>query len=1067
MRVTGSDGKVRVIDANLLVSIDTPSEPEEAPAFAPESPPLTTSEVSTITGKPPYFPLKYGDGNDPMVGQKVKAGKGAKEIEGVVVWITPPGGKQASIKPYADVMTSDGKKTKKSLSMITVIEGAPSTPKAGLPDDTKAAAEIVADFTPHQISDMALKYVMPDGHTLSQPQYEKDQWLAGSPKRKLTKDGYAPRVGMRMRTNQDEPVVVVSLGDPFKAPNYVRVVHLSGEQKEESRAVSALWVDHPAEVGTPDGTSLDYIRGITVTNPDSAVPPVEKLPNGTIIYKAVADSQVYIGGQYRSIDNYFFITASGQLQSLGGGPAAHPTNSKNQLAKLAATGKLEKVAIVDEAAPDYGAYTAYAEFQGSGTNPTAFVLYNPGEFSHEEALSGHFLELTATPVKGAEIAPTIPKENLSVNLPKPAEAIDVTGEDMLPDPPAVTGVVGEIDEVPKSIPVRSVTEAGLEIFAQKDETGPGTGTEYAFGDAEFIEDMSVRSQMVKDLATSESFVEFHFRMQEDKAEATADKLLIAGKDTKYGKWEARPEPVRASELEVGNAISVRTSSMSDMMKPSNGETPNVRVVAAPVLLGADSKGTPIYRVAVASADGTTGAIDIQERALPSMKVYDWNPAAIASVSTSTQVSLSAKAIAAGWIEIDHMGYDHNPTAGSISMDETGAKLFSGSSINNGGNAGTLGKRLQRKFSDGTYIRMNAVPSSVSGTEMGGGQIRRANEAGMVTIRVPVALAENPDEFQAAVSKAMEAVGIPPHKQGPASDEQIAVFALNKVYKTHAATFNHRAAPVQQASMDDPAVSQMLKRMNSQLSQYLGREITLDDIELKVFDDGRLQVLMSKDVARAITKNQGNVYYRHSGHFDDIKVAEILAGPNRGLMGGSERFSLGIFTTGLSVYTDMGKGSGNRVYMTGKTQAYTNDSGAFVFSADAINRSTEVYVNGSDTFGARSTSNTFISQGGAHEYMVKTKIEPSQTAYYMAKSNTEREAILARLLEKGVTHIGGRPIEDVVVLTIPIDMKGNEFQDIGSVFDTIPLPKIIPKTTAEKAEALGIGESSEAIAAAAL
>jgi hypothetical protein len=350
--------------------------------------------------------------------------------------------------------------------------------------------------------------------------------------------------------------------------------------------------------------------------------------------------------------------------------------------------------------------------------------------------------------------------------------------------------------------------------------------------------------------------------------------------------------------------------------------------------------------------------------------------------------------------------------------------------------------------------------------MGGSDIRRANEAGMVTIRVPINVADDPAEFQATISAAMEAVGIPPEKQAPASDQQIAVFALNKVYKAHASQFSHRGAPVQQASADDPAVAQMLTRMNGQLSQYLGRQVTLDDIELRVFEDGRLQVLVSKDVARAISKNQGNVYYRHSGHFDDIKIAEILAGPNRGLMGGSERFSIGIFTEGLSTKTDMGKGSGNRVYLTGKVHAYEQDSGAFVMSADAINRSVEVYVNGSDTFGARSTNNTFIHQGGGHEYMVKNKVESSQIAYYMAKSDTERQAILARLLEKGVTHIGSRPVEDIVVLKVTHDMKSDEFQGIGAIYDTIPLPKLIPKTTAEAAEALGVGEGAGAIAAAA-
>lgn len=1059
VKVADNSGKVRVINANLLYEAGG----HASALTVPEPIPHSLAEVKTETGSAPFYPLKYGDGNDPRIGQKVKAGKGDKEIEGVIVWVTPPGGKQASKKPYADVIGTDGKKVKKSLSIITLLEdvaGAPVPVDSPVAVSVKPDVEKIIDYTPQEIADVGMKYIMPDGETLAQAQWERDAWLKGSPKRKLTKDGYAPRVGMRVRSNEGTPLMIVGLDDVFKRPNYVRVVNmLTGQEEKGQRASSALWVDHPAEIGDSDHP-LDYVRGITMVSNDSskasivdgsAIPGIdtELLPNGTVIYKAASSGQVYIGGQYRHVDRYFFITESGQIQFLtyqgGGGSIMSPLQSRNFLASTAQLGNLHKVAIIDDGAPDYGAFT-----EASGSSPSAFISYNPGAVSHEEALSGHFLEMTGVQVKGVENAVPIPVGNLN-NLPKPADAVDLAENDLIPDPPVVTGVVGALDQRPKTIPIKSVMTAGLEIWAQREDTGAGSGTEYAFGDAEFIEDMQVRSQIAKEQNSGKVYVEFHFRMLEGKAEATADKLLTAGKNTEYGKWEARPENVRASELVVGDTISVRTSSMSEALKPANGESPNARVVAEPVLLGNDSKGTPIYRVTIAAADGTTGAIDIQERSLPSVRVYDWNPAAIASVSSSTSVKLTSKAYQAGWSEMGTVSFDTDLSAGVVSLDVTGAKLFKGIETQEGASTGggaALGRRLHRGFDDGSYVRFNAVPSSVSGTSSGGGggtrgEIRRWNETGMVTIRIPGEVANDPEAFQASVSRAMEAVGIPSEKQAPASPEHIALFGLNKVFKAHASDFGHRESPVALVSPNDPAVAKVLGRMTTELASTLGRPVTLSDIEFHVFEDGRLQVMVSKEVARAISKRQGNLYYRHTGHYDENKIAEIIAGPNRGLMGGSERFSLGIFTQGQSTRTDMSKGSGNRIYMTGKQMNNRHDQGAFIFSADAINRSTEVYVNPSDAYGNRSIENRFLTLGGGYEYMVKNKVEASQLAYFVAVSDLQRMAILALLKEKGVTHVGGRPVEDVIVLEVPFEMTSDEFQNIGSVFDTIKLATIAP------------------------
>jgi hypothetical protein len=1026
VRIYGADGKSRIINANLLVSIDEPSVPTPVPVG------------DVVITDAPFWPLKLKDGNDPRIGQYVRAfGPGDKITEGTINWVGPPDGKQAKVAPLLAITTDEGKVIRKTLSktiLLKDVDGAPvpsATTEEGLPESAKASVEMAIDFTETQISDAAIKYVTPDGKTLAQPQWERDNWLSGSPYRTLTKDGFAPKVGMRVRTTDDQAAVIVMEDDVFKKPNYVRVYNFA-KSDYEYRVVSRLWVDHYAELNGPD--PIEYVSKVT------SAENIVQLPNGTVIYKAVGEGKLSTDAGVRKTDMFFYINNDGRVVSL---PDSHVKSGWHGeqgefLGNMVANGKVSKVAVIDDTSPNAAAFTPGL----SSEKPAALVAYDPAEFSHEEALSGHWTSLFGFTVEGMEHAVPIPDSSLT-NLPKPADAVDVSGDETAPDPPPITGVLGAIHETPDKLPVRSITDAGLEIFAQRDETDAGTGLEFAFGDAEYIEDMQVRAQMARDSETNNRFVEFHFRMPEDRAEVTSDILLTASKDVTYGKWVDLDNSL-ASDLKKGDVISVRKSVMSDQLKPSNGNVPNVRLVADPVHIGEDGKGIPIYRLTLASSDGTTGAMDVQERSMPSIRRYEWDAHAIATSTPTSTVKLTDKAVAAGWHDNGIIGFDKDPSLGAISMDETGAKIFSGKSIKGGAGSGAsstaeMGRRIERKFADGSYVRMNAVPSSVSGTSAGKGssygEIRRWNESGMVTIRVPEAVAENPDEFQAAVSRAMEAVGIPPEAQGPATDEQIARFALGKLYKTHSPQFSHREGGVQELSPNDVGMVKVFDRLNKDLEATLGRKVTIDDLEIHLLEDGRFVPMLSKEVAKAITAKQGNLWYRHRlyGGGDATTVAEILSSPNRGLMGAAERFSVGIYAGGQSKESDMSSGAGSRVYLSGKTySAKTDDEGVFMFAGDLINQSLDIYTSATtgDSWGYRPVNNSFLTQGGMFEYMQKQKLDPRQVAYIFV-SASQRQDILAKLKAKGITEIGGRSVEEIIRSSdIPFNMNDDAFQNIG-------------------------------------
>ena len=84
------------------------------------------------------------------------------------------------------------------------------------------------------------------------------------------------------------------------------------------------------------------------------------------------------------------------------------------------------------------------------------------------------------------------------------------------------------------------------------------------------------------------------------------------------------------------------------------------------------------------------------------------------------------------------------------------------------------------------------------------------------------------------------------------------------------------------------------------------------------------------------------------------------------------------------------------------------------NAAVIAMGLEQYVNqynSGDNYGRRGTKNQFLVTKQGTEVMYKRKIEPELLGSFATHS---AEALIKKLKSKGITHIGGRPIEEIIL-----------------------------------------------------
>jgi hypothetical protein len=162
------------------------------------------------------------------------------------------------------------------------------------------------------------------------------------------------------------------------------------------------------------------------------------------------------------------------------------------------------------------------------------------------------------------------------------------------------------------------------------------------------------------------------------------------------------------------------------------------------------------------------------------------------------------------------------------------------------------------------------------------------------------------------------------------------------------------------------------------------------------------------------------------------------------MSTDERWSLGVMTTGLSSHTDMTYGGGDRVFM--RTVAGPSYSAHHVIlNPLMVNSSPELYTKSmSDSWGKRTGENqTMNHHSGGYEFNLKRLLEAEYITFYIAHSEAERQQLIAAVKAKGITHIGGRPIEEIIVTAEQAKATKN-FDHIGEELfkDDVPITTLI-------------------------
>jgi hypothetical protein len=613
-----------------------------------------------------------------------------------------------------------------------------------------------------------------------------------------------------------------------------------------------------------------------------------------------------------------------------------------------------------------------------------------------------------------------------------------------PDIPQITGAGAPLNELAPQLngtSAKSIVGAVAETIRKSGKSDPDSGVHYGMGDSDYIEDMMVRTQLVDDNDTGERFVEVKFGLLESKVDALADQLVLPAGAMKGGWSKTQVSP---GDLVTGDKIAVRVGYTGSLKPHGESRVPTATVGGSPTLIGKSQTGFDVYRVPVAFANGDVGEVDMEARPTPSIPLFVFDPELVVPPATSSYgtvpQALSVTAQNAGWKVEDGYGYQRakvdavtgdSPSSYGIFVDKTGVKQVSQGQyldMRSGGGSGQL--LLRRDLGDGAQVHIALVGTATSGRKTTASTShsdeRRMTLNGQVTIRVPIEKDTAPDKadeiVSLEVSKALEAVGIPPEAQGPPTPEQIAKLAMNKVHKQFTPTSQHMAQSNATGMPDDAGTQAVLAEIDSLVGTRLGRKATVDDIHLQTWPNGRVTVVMSDEVAHAVGDTRTATHFAHRLGGQKLQLLEILSGPVGGLLSSDERFSAGVMTHGASPQQDNWNDAANRVYLYPQTGSQTSNSNAIFFSAPALGKMVDQYTNNGDSYGWRPPDNRvgFGSLGSQHH--VKTRIDRDQIGVVVTQDATW---LIAELKKRGIETIGERPLEEVILnhgFTIPKDWE---------------------------------------------
>jgi cell fate (sporulation/competence/biofilm development) regulator YmcA (YheA/YmcA/DUF963 family) len=216
-------------------------------------------------------------------------------------------------------------------------------------------------------------------------------------------------------------------------------------------------------------------------------------------------------------------------------------------------------------------------------------------------------------------------------------------------------------------------------------------------------------------------------------------------------------------------------------------------------------------------------------------------------------------------------------------------------------------------------------------------------------------------------------------------------------------------------------------------------LTVDDVIVTTGASGRLEYRLSEEGARkiweatgkpaALTHGLRNPPVLSGSMSTDERVKAMtdwLVGfvdnPHGGLLSTTTRWTEGIGGHGQSSSTDVGTGGADYVFTrparnTDKKTYGTSDwLPTLYFDPLKMYQRLDFYANYKDAFGKRSKNKDVISaaQVGAYEVMFKHRVAWDDLDA-MVVSKEMHPGVIEGLKARGITTIGGRPIEEVIII----------------------------------------------------
>lgn len=980
VKVPGKDGGVKFLPADTL-NVFKPGE-------------AATTKMITVNGQPAG------------VGALFKTKTHGPEGDAWIVDVTSDGKVLASIKGGGDLFLVD-------VNDIDTI----TDPWKATTYEPGGQANIVPPIPktgpmPEPVKVGPAKYAAPGGKLIVQSQAKKDAHTAKG--LDLTKDGFAPEVGMIVRRPDGNKYQIVELGNPLDDVQKQKVKLVPVDAPDETPKlfkIDTLYVDHQAiltDKGGADLTVISQFDGLAWTPPDGA-----KLFHQVKVEKKTLD------GVTREMDvDYYYLISEGEVYVLHSGKNLTTGSSK----------KIQPSQIADNPESDYVGYidssaggkvltlqtVAPADSMYQHT-VTGMAIHEPGTdgnkvIAEAKAAQAESAAEFAAPVFEGSTAKlttsTLPHPKVKSSAPPVPEATITSAKGTHFDDSGIPGT-------------QSISQAVAASKKAVDDK-KGWNVRKAIADHDYIEDMEVRTSIAE--VDGQVQIETSFRLQHDKSQALRATLL--GADQEFGAWTI-DRSARPQELVAGDKVAVQVGGFSGQLKPNNtGMPPNATVAGPPELIGKNAAGFDVYKVQVSLVDGTVGTLHLEDRGQPTINLMEWDQNKVVKKPIGS-ASLSSVAASAGWKKVaSHTGTEAGKGTWSIDP-KTGVAKLSGSSFVNMGH----GEVYERVLEDGVVVRVSSSPET------------RNTFDGRVTIRVP----EGHPNPELATARAMEVVGIPPEAQAPPTKEAVVKMALSKVNSQFAEFYDRNM--VSTATLDNPQAA--LDVIDKAIGDTLGRPATLDDLSLRVMDDGGIQVLVSTEIAQAIAKKNGATYYQHSfdsGPDGDRFIINAMTGKTPGLLSGADRNKAGIFTTNIngSQTTDSNNGGANRVFFRARTQTVANSSSSIVMDVQQAHRQLDYYFQGGfDAWGLRKEGANwgflyFTGDGKkgigntntTNEILFKRGTEAQSWGRIIVTSE-RRTRLLKELSAQGVTHApNGMPIEEFIVTEVKADQVSGTVPHYG-------------------------------------